>query len=347
MEKTLSFEDKYDIIFNKKPGFDGIFYTAVKTTGIFCRPTCTARKPKIENVEFFNTSQDCIVHGYRPCKVCKPIELPGQTPAYIQDLIDELNGHPYRKIKDYDLRNRGVEPNKLRRWFKVNHGVTFHGYQRMLRINSAFHKISRGESVTDTAFDSGFESISGFNSSYQKIFGDSASQSTKKVINILRLTTPIGPMFACATDHGICLLEFTSRRMLETEFKDLMHKLDAVILPGTNKHLDHLMEELKEYFEGHRKSFDVSLHTPGTPFQQSVWNILGKIPYGKTWSYQEQAIRLENPNAVRAVASANGYNRVAIIIPCHRVIGKDGSLTGYGGGLEKKKWLLDFEKNNS
>ena len=154
-------------------------------------------------------------------------------------------------------------------------------------------------------------------------------------------------MYACATDIGVCLLDYTDRRMLETEFKDLCKRLNAVILPGENPFLSQVQEEIKEYFDGKRKSFDVPLHTPGTEFQNSVWRKLQDIPYGSTRSYKEQAMAIGNPKAIRAVASANGANRISIIIPCHRVIGTDGSLVGYGGGLHRKKWLLDFEKANA
>ena len=178
-------------------------------------------------------------------------------------------------------------------------------------------------------------------------FGDSATHSNEKnIINIVRFTTPIGPMFSCATNQGVCLLEFTDRRMLETEFKDLCKRLNAIILPGINPHLEHVQSELAEYFIGERRKFTVPLHTPGTNFQQAVWEILQDIPYGETRTYKQQAIAIDNPKAVRAVASANGHNRVSIIIPCHRVIGSDGSLVGYGGGLHRKKWLLDLESSN-
>jgi AraC family transcriptional regulator of adaptative response/methylated-DNA-[protein]-cysteine methyltransferase len=154
-------------------------------------------------------------------------------------------------------------------------------------------------------------------------------------------------MFACATVEGVCLVEFTDRKMLETEFKDLRRRLDAVILPGENDHLDLVQTELAEYFAGTRRQFTVPLHTPGTDFQQSVWKVLQEIPYGETRTYKQQAIAVGNPNSVRAVASANGENRVAIIIPCHRVIGSNGQLTGYGGGIHRKKWLLDLEAQNN
>lgn len=160
------------------------------------------------------------------------------------------------------------------------------------------------------------------------------------------LTTPIGAMCVCATEDGICLLEFADKPLLENERVDLQRRLNAPIVSGENAHIKQLKIELTEYFSGYRKAFSVSLHTLGTDFQNAVWQALGTIPYGETASYQEQATWLNNPKAVRAVARANGMNRIAIVIPCHRVIGKDGSLTGYAGGLERKRWLLDHEKSH-
>jgi AraC family transcriptional regulator, regulatory protein of adaptative response / methylated-DNA-[protein]-cysteine methyltransferase len=335
----------YKALVGKDVSFEGTFIAAVKTTGVFCRPTCTARKPNKENVEFFKTTKEAILHGYRPCKVCSPLEKLGETPKYIKDILKEISDNPSTKLKDWDLRSKGIEPGKLRRWFLKNHGITFHSYQRMFRINSAFKKIQNGETVTSVAFETGYESLSGFNDSFKSIFGVSpANSKDKQIINITRLETPLGTMFACAVEQGVCLLEFTDRRMLETEFKSLTKLLNASIVQGTNKHFDLLNQQLAEYFEGKRKKFSVPLFTPGTEFQQSVWTELQRIPYGSTRSYKQQAETLQRPEAVRAVANANGMNRIAIIIPCHRVIGNDGHLTGYGGGLWRKKWLLDFEK---
>ena len=348
MINKLTFQEKYNIIGTKDPSFEGSFITAVKTTGIFCRPSCRARKPKAENVIFYDTPKEAIQHGYRPCKVCKPMHKLDETPEYIQEIIRELQQKPYQRIKDQGLRERGIEPSQIRRWFKKHHQLTFHAYQRMLRINAAFTRIDQGDSVINTAMDSGYQSLSGFNERYRTIFGEApTSGNPKNVINLVRFTTPIGPMFAGATEKGLCLLEFTDRRMLETEFKDLRKRLNAVISPGETEILSQTQTELTQYFEGKRKRFSVPLDTPGTDFQQSVWQILMEIPYGETRSYKQQAAALNNPKAVRAVASANGQNRVAIIIPCHRLIGSDGSLTGYGGGLHRKQWLLDLEKENS
>jgi len=166
-------------------------------------------------------------------------------------------------------------------------------------------------------------------------------------ITTTEFSTPLGPMLAGATDEGVCILEFTNRIRLEKEITELQNLLNAVSTPGRNKHLDQLETELKEYFEGKRKHFEVAIHTPGNDFAQSVWQALQEIPYGATCSYKEQADRMNNPKAIRAIASTNGRNRLAIIIPCHRVIGSNGSMTGYAAGVDKKKWLLKFERENS
>jgi AraC family transcriptional regulator of adaptative response/methylated-DNA-[protein]-cysteine methyltransferase len=161
------------------------------------------------------------------------------------------------------------------------------------------------------------------------------------------IKTPVGDMVAAATENGICLLEFSDRKMLPTEYRDLTKLLKMTFKEGENIHLKQLSRELKEYFNGKRKEFSLPLIAPGSDFQKKVWEELLKIPYGSTRSYMEQSIALGKPESIRAVANANGMNRIAIIIPCHRVIGSDGSLTGYGGGLKRKKWLLDHEKKFS
>ncbi|MBT8252789.1 MAG: helix-turn-helix domain-containing protein, partial [Bacteroidia bacterium] len=256
MNIQLSFEEKYEAIGKKESKYEGVFVTGVKTTGIFCRPSCRARKPKAENVVFYQNAKQAIQHGFRPCKICKPIENEFETPAYIKDIIQELHKHPYLKIKDEGLRRRGIVPSQIRRWFNKHHNMTFHAYQRMLRLNHAFKGIKEGHSVTDTAYNTGFESLSGFNESYRNVFGNAPTKTKNKtVINITRFSTKLGPMFACATDKGLCLLEFTDRRMLETEFEDLQKRLNGVILPGKNTFLVQARTEISEYMEGNRKEF--------------------------------------------------------------------------------------------
>jgi AraC family transcriptional regulator of adaptative response/methylated-DNA-[protein]-cysteine methyltransferase len=168
-------------------------------------------------------------------------------------------------------------------------------------------------------------------------------QENVAFITITRVLTPLGPMLAGATDAGVCLLEFIDREMLETQLSRLKRMLRAEFVPGSNRHFEALHQQVQEYFAGKRKEFSLPLVMQGTPFQQDVWKALQAIPYGETRSYQEQAGLLGKPRAVRAVAQANGDNRISIIIPCHRVIGKDGKLVGYGGGLWRKRFLLDLE----
>jgi len=175
------------------------------------------------------------------------------------------------------------------------------------------------------------------------------TENTKEIsiISTIDISTPLGPMIAGATTEGICFLEFNDRIRLEKEFLDLKKLLNAVMKPGRNEHLNQLETELAEYFEGKRKTFSVPLHTPGNDFSRAVWQSLQQIPYGTTCTYKEQADQMNNPKAIRAIASTNGRNRLAIIIPCHRVIGSNGSMTGYAGGIDKKKWLLKFERSHS
>ena len=338
----------YTALLQRDSTYEGIFVVGVKTTGVFCRPTCRARMPKRENVEFFGSAHEALMHGYRPCKICTPLEYKGAPPAWLKPLLEEINDGTPVKLNDSHLRQRGLNPSRVRYWFKKQHGMTFQGYLRMLRIGQAFGRIRHGEKVASTAFESGYQSLSGFTDSFKKTahFAPSRSQS-QHIIPTTRVLTPLGPMLAGATDEGICLLEFVDRRMLETQLSRISRLLNAKVVPGFHPYFDRLSQQLNEYFSGARKEFDIPLVLPGTPFQQKVWAGLQSIPYGSTRPYKEQAQAIGSPNAVRAVARANGDNRIAILIPCHRVIGANGELVGYGGGLSRKQYLLKLESDFS
>ncbi len=341
-------ENYYQALLDRKQHYVGIFFAGVRTTSVFCIATCRARKPKRKNVEFYTSFKDALDNGYRPCKICKPTENANQAPEQVERAISLIKEHPKDKITDFQLRQKEISPEVVRRWFNKNYGMSFHAYQRMYRINNALQELKHGKKATHTAFDTGYDSLSGFGYTFKKLIGQSPVHSKdKNIILINRLTTPLGPMFVCATENGICLLEFVDRRKLETEFKDLQKLLKANIISGENEHTKQAKKEIKEYFAGVRKDFALQLEPIGTAFQISVWNCLQKIEYGTTATYQEQAEKINKPKAVRAVASANGCNRISIVIPCHRVIGKDGNLTGYGGGIERKKWLIEHELKNA
>ncbi|MBC8508101.1 MAG: methylated-DNA--[protein]-cysteine S-methyltransferase [Anaerolineales bacterium] len=347
MQSLPATDTMYTALLEKDSTYEGIFFVGVKTTGIFCRPTCTARKPKKQNVEFYPSTHEALLHGYRPCKICHPLGQQGEYPQWLKPLMHEIEAQPELRLKDYDLRQRGIDPARVRRWFKKHHGMTFQAYLRMLRISDAHGRIRYGEKVIDTAFETGYESLSGFTDSFKKTTGFSPNKSSQKnIVTTTRILTPLGPMLAGATDKGICLLEFIDRRMIETQVKRLKKSLKAEFIPGNNEHFERLNKEIEAYFNASLKEFSVPLVIPGTAFQQKVWDALQEIPYGGTRSYKEQAEHIGNPKAGRAVARANGDNRIAIIIPCHRVIGSDGSLTGYGGGLWRKQYLLDLEMAN-
>jgi methylated-DNA-[protein]-cysteine S-methyltransferase len=158
------------------------------------------------------------------------------------------------------------------------------------------------------------------------------------------IQTPLGEMIACAVDKGICLLEFTDRKDVEKQFRSLSKALNAEIVAEEHIHFKQLEDELKEYFEGNREQFHIPLYTTGTEFQEKVWQLLREIPMGETRTYKQQSEFLGNPKAIRAVGTANGINKIAILIPCHRVIGSNGDLVGYAGGIWRKQKLLELEK---
>jgi AraC family transcriptional regulator, regulatory protein of adaptative response / methylated-DNA-[protein]-cysteine methyltransferase len=165
-----------------------------------------------------------------------------------------------------------------------------------------------------------------------------------KILKAAWLDTKLGPMIAIADEHELYLLEFVDRRGLEREVERLRKKIKAVIIPGNTLPIQSITQELNQYFEGKLKTFKTPLFLMGSPFQKSVWKALITIPYGETRSYLDMAKKIKKPSACRAVANANGANQLAIIIPCHRVINSDGKLGGYGGGITRKKWLVDWEK---
>lgn len=325
--------------------YDGIFFTGVRTTGIFCRPSCPARKPLPSNIEFFGTIREALFAGYRPCRRCEPARPPGAAPDWVAQLLARIEEAPDRRLRDSDLRELGVDPARARRYFLSQFGMTFHAYCRGRRLAGALRQLRAGELLDDVALGSGWESHSGFREAFARTFGTPPGQSSStSCVMTAAIETPLGPMIAGATDDGLCLLEFTDRRMLETQLTRLQRLLGQPLVPGDHPHLSRAKHELEEYFAGRRREFTVPLIFRGTPFEDRVWRELVAIPYGSQVSYAELARRLDAPGAQRAVGRANGMNRIAIVIPCHRVVNAGGGLGGYGGGLWRKRWLLDLEK---
>ena len=211
-------------------------------------------------------------------------------------------------------------------------------------MSQALGRIQDGSSVIQAAYGEGYDSLSGFNAAFRKLLGASPSAlATVTVLYLKRIATPLGLMLAAASPERLYLLEFMDRRALESQLRGLRRLTGATLIGGESPILAALESQLEDYFSGSSKSISVPLATPGAPFQQSVWAALRDIPPGQTRSYLDVARSIGQSTAVRAVARANGANRLAIIIPCHRVIGSDGQLTGYGGGLWRKRRLLELE----
>ena len=330
--------------------YDGVFYVAVRTTGVFCRPSCRPpRSPHPENVEFFGSVQECLFAGYRPCKLCRPDQANGAPPSEIAALMRRVETEPELKLTAAGLRAQGISPERVRRWFLAHQGMTFATWCRARRLAAAFTRIREGAPLDDVTLGHGYESHSGFRSAYGRAFGLPPGQSRHDATSpgplvTAFLDTPIGRMLAAANDTGVALLEFNDRTMLPANFATLQRRFGGAVVPGGHRHLDLLRGELTGYFAGQRCEFTVPLAIAGTPFQERVWAELRRIPRAETVSYEEVARRIGRPSAVRAVARANGQNRISILIPCHRVVGKDGTLTGYGGGLWRKRILLELER---
>ena len=250
-----------------------------------------------------------------------------------------------RRTTDQDLRERGLDPESVRRTFKRRYGMTFQAYQRACRLGTAMKALHGGASTLDAGLDAGFESDSGFREAFTRVFGETPGRARGGALLVAGwIETPLGPMVAVAGDAGLVLLEFVDRRALERELGDICRTLGAPIVPGEHPVLAAARTQLGEYFDGTRRTFELPLAQRGSPFQLKVWDALCRIPYGETRSYTATAAGAGAPGAVRAVGRANGQNRIAIVIPCHRVIRSDGSLCGYGGGRWRKAWLIEHER---
>jgi AraC family transcriptional regulator of adaptative response/methylated-DNA-[protein]-cysteine methyltransferase len=333
--------------YSKDSSYDGIFFTAVKTTNIFCCPSCPARKPLEKNIVFYPSAHDALFAGFKPCKRCHPLEIGNGTPAWAEKLLGMIDENPKKRIRDYDLRKMGIDPARARRYFLKKYCMTFQAYSRGRRLGEAFSQIREGAKLDEVIFGNGYESHSGFRDAFGKTFGAPPGKSGYKDCIMTSLyESPMGAIIIAANREGICLVEFSDRRMLEYQLKVLKKYFSGALIPGKNKYILQAQKELKEYFSGRLKKFSVPIIFPGTEFQKKVWNKLINIPYGKTISYEELAQRIGIKKASRAVGTANGMNRIAIIIPCHRVVNKNGMLGGYGGGLWRKKKLLKLEEKH-
>ncbi len=334
----------YQALIDKRTEYEGVFYVGVKTTGVFCRPTCPARKPKYENCEFYETTHQALLASFRPCKRCRPLSHPNHVSELVQFLVKAVEDNPEKRWKDKDFKELSIDASTARRQFKRRFGMTFVEYARARRMGLAMKQIRSGEAVIEAQLSTGYESSSGFRDAFSRIMG--AAPTLLGQSNILKtswIDTQLGPMIAIADEEALYLLEFVDRRGLEREIERLRQKTKSAIIPGRTQPITSIESELNQYFDGRLSEFKTPIVMLGSPFQKSVWEELIKIPAGETRSYSEIATAIGKPSAFRAVAQANGANQLSIVIPCHRVINTNGELGGYGGGLTRKKWIISHE----
>ncbi len=345
MKSLPSIRTMYQAVVRRDPGYEGVFFTGVKTTGIFCRPTCHAKRPKAENVEFFPTTVEALHGGYRPCRLCRPMDSTKPVPPLVEKLRRAVEASAEGRVSDKDLTAMGVEPSTARRQFKAYHGLTFHAYQRARRMGLALRDVKVGRPVIEVQLAQGYESPSGFRDAFTRIFGQPPRDAKDgHCLFAQRIETPLGTMLAVADEAGLRLLEFADRRGLERELAGLRRRLKCAIVPGNNRILGNTVRQVGRYFVGESLTFDLPLAPVGSEFQLRVWTELKTITPGTTRSYAAMAVKLGIPKAPRAIGRANGSNMLALVIPCHRVIRADGSLCGYAGGLWRKQRLLEHER---
>ncbi len=307
---------------------------ASNTTGIFCLPTCN-QYAETKYSETFSSVADALKKGYRPCNFCKPIQNEEHIPTKMLPLIQFIEDHRITKTDTINPESFGLNLQETRAWFLDKYHLTFRNFLQLLKENSTFlhDKEETKSSVTEIA------KLIDVMENFMPNPSDSG-----QIIKISSIETPIGNMIAAATETGICMLNFADYHQMESDFIQLAFGNKTSLTIGKNRHHIALRKQLDEYFAGKRKSFDVPLVFNATLFQYEVWQSLLKIPYGQVISYAQQAASIGKPKAVRAVANANGQNLLTILVPCHRVIGSNGKLTGYGGGMWRKMKLLELEK---
>ena len=338
--------EMYRALVERDRSFEGLFFACVRTTGIFCRPTCSARKPKPENVEYASTIQDALHRGYRPCRICDPMSSAASAPNWLAPLVDEMLRNPDIRLRDDDLRQRGLDPVQVRRTFKRSFGMTFQAYQRACRLGTAMRALHEGAPTLDAGLDAGIR---------------------------LRQRIPRGVRERLWRDAGRCPRHAAAHRGLDrnparpdaggrwrprpgaTGVRRSPRARDRTSRAAplawqrdrSRRSPDPAADAqgaVASISTGTRREFTMPLNQRGSDFQLKAWRALCGIPYGETRSYSDMAREVGSPAAVRAIGRVNGQNRIAIIVPCHRVIRADGTLCGYGGGRWRKQWLLDHEQ---
>jgi AraC family transcriptional regulator of adaptative response/methylated-DNA-[protein]-cysteine methyltransferase len=346
--EMMTMEKKWQAVQGRDAGADGKFFYAVRTTGVYCRPSCPSRRPRRESVEFFTTAHAAERAGYRACRRCRPTEISRQVRA-VQAACQHIERNLDRNAPLTALaRTVGMSPFHLARVFKRRLGVTPSQYRQARRLERFKSELNAQRTVTDAIFEAGYGSTSRLYENATRQLGMSPSRYRNgaggEEISYTVFDTPLGMLALAATGKGICAIRFgESAEALAQELKSEFSRAD---LRRADSALAPFARAVRDHVDGALPDLDLPFDIRATAFQRRVWDALRSIPYGRTASYSEVARGIGHPRAVRAVANACANNPVALVIPCHRVVHKDGSASGYRWGKERKRKLLAMEREN-
>ena len=350
----------WDAVLRRDTSATGEFVYAVKTTGVYCRPTCASRRPLRKNVQFFGTTAEARAEGYRACKRCRPDDASKSRAAIppinavVHELTRQIDANPEQPFRLTQLAKRaGYSPFHLQRNFKAIIGSTPKEYQTAARLRTLKQELRKDAPVSDAIYQAGFGSGSRVYEKADTQLGMTPSEyrSGGKGLTISYASgqTPLGLLMIGATDRGICFLQFGDNdRALQAELRRQFPAAAVQPMPGTHEEqFESWMAALNRHLRGLEPRLDLPLDVRGTAFQLIVWRYLQKVPYGEVRSYSEVAEAIGKPSAARAVARACASNSIALLIPCHRVVRGTGELGGYRWGVQGKRVLLDTERASS
>lgn len=349
LNQELLAEWRWQIVKTKNSEFDGAFYFGVSSTGIYCKPSCASRRPKRENVSFYNSCEQAEHAGFRACRRCHPqkTDLINPTIELIVQACEIIENDCATEISLEFLAERlNVSPSHLQRTFKRTIGVSPKEFAEALRFDN-FKRQVRQTDVTTALYESGFGSSRALYEKAAQNLGMTPAtyKNGGKNVRIMFAITDcsLGKMLVAATEKGVCAVAFGETKEELTE--NLRREFPAAEIQPEENDLQNYVRAIVEHLDGTRKTLDFPLDLQATAFQLQVWAELRRIPYGETRSYKQIAESLGNAKAVRAVARACATNRLALINPCHRVVSANGDLSGYAWGIERKKMLLNKEQS--
>jgi len=341
-------EERWAAVLSRDADADGVFVFAVTSTGVYCRPSCPARRPARCNVTFFALAQEARDAGFRPCRRCRPDEMsPHQRAALaVEDACRALEASASPRSLDDLAEAAGMSPHHFHRTFRAHTGLTPRAYYEAARVRRAERALGETDSVTDAAHAAGFASLSRFHARAAARFGMAPAAvragGQGEVIVVAQEPSALGVVTVAFSRRGVCAVRLTDTA--QAGVGDLLALYRHALVVAGGEDCDALGAEVVSVVEEPARAAELPLDIRGTAFEERVWAALRKIPVGTTATYGEIAAALGAPTAHRAVARACGANRIAVLIPCHRVVRADGSLAGYRWGVERKRALLEAER---